>query len=281
MLHRTLTLLSATLLPVALTACGGSKASDAPAPLVAEAPTGKEVEIKLNLAKGDKKALVAKINVDMDIKAGRDKNKVGMVMGMDMGFEVLDVDADGNHEMSFTFDRMKMAMSGMPQEVDYDSSRPGSEDTPVGMEISPMLGFPITMTMTPTGEIKDIGDMSDAPQILRTQFDQGQNNMEMVATYPKVPVDNGDTWTLERTQNDSGIEMTMKATYTLLEHNDKKVRVGVSGKLSGGMAGWLHGEMDIDPATGWVRSATMKMQAAGEQDGQEMEMVTDMSFSDS
>lgn len=281
MLHRTITLLTATLIPVAFTSCDGSKAGDAPPPHVAEAPTGKEIEIKLNLAKGDKKALKANINVDMDIRAGRDKMKMGMVMGMDMGFEVLGVDADGNHEMSFTFDRMKMAMSGGPQNVDYDSARPGSEDTPVGMEISPMLGYPITMTMTPAGEVKEIGDMSGAPQILRTQFDQGQSNMEMVATYPKVPVDNGDTWTLERTQDDSGIEMTMKATYTLLEHDEKKLRVGVSGKLSGGLDGWLHGEMDIDPVTGWVRSATMKMEAAGEQDGQKMHMVTDMSFSDS
>ncbi len=280
-MYRTLALLSATFIPVALTACGGSKAGDAPPPHVAEAPTGEKVEIKLNLAKGDKQALKAKINVDMAIRAGRDKMKMGMVMGMDMGFEVLDVDADGNHKMNFTFDHMKMAMSGGPQEIDYDSARPGSEDTPVGIEISPMLGYPITMTMTPTGEVKDIGDMSDAPQILRTQFDQGQNNMEMVATYPKVPVDNGDTWTLERTQNDADIEMTMKATYTLLEHDDKKLRVGVTGKLTGGLSGWLHGEMDIDPATGWVRSATMKMEAAGEQDSQNMHMVTDMSFTGS
>lgn len=272
-------LLGATLIPLGLAGCGAG-GKDAPPPHEASAPTGEKIEIKMNLAKGDKKELVANINIDMDIEAEGEELEMEMKIGMDMAFNVLDVDADGNHEMSFQFDRMKMLISG-PSDIDYDSNRPGSSETQVGREIAPMIGYAITMKMTPLGETLEIGDLSDAPAALREQFTQSQDNLAMVATYPEKPVDNGDTWTLETSKTESGMKMDMKATYTLLEHKDGEALVGIQGDLTGGLKGWVHGDMKIDIATGWVKSATLKMKAAGEQNGAEVDMNMLMTYADS
>ena len=275
----TLSLLcAAALAPLALTGCGGSGAKEMPAPLEAKAPSGDKIELKLNLPKGSKKKLAAKMNIVMNVEADGTKIDLNMNMGMDMGFEVLDVDAGGNHELSFTFDRIKMLVLGGPEDVDYDSSRPGSDQTPIGQGISPMLGHAITMTMAPNGEVVEVADMRDAPPSLRDQFSQSQDNFEMVATFPEGPVDNGDTWTLKSSKAESGMDMEVNATYTLLEHKDGVAHIGVHGEMGGDLEGWIHGEMKIDIETGWVESADLKMHATGDPEGAEVHMDTVITF---
>ena len=264
----------AIVLAIGLAGCGGG----VPDPLEAEPPTGKKIELRFAMEKGVKKALVAEIDMAVNAKADGKKQQVKMGMRMDLGLEVLGHLENGNIETQMSFERMKVSMDGGPMSLSYDSAEPGSELTPMGAELSEIIGYPIVSVMSPYGETVEVKNLEDAPETLRTEFEKSQNNLQMVATFPREPVDNGDTWDFTLSQNNDGMAMDMDITYTLLEHDDDDARVGMHGDVSGDLDGWIHGEMTLDVKTGWVKRADLRMEAGGKQGGAKMEITSDITF---
>lgn len=252
-----------------LSGCGGGGPQPA-------APTGEKIELKLNMSEGDDKSLSMQVDMDIDVSGGGQSMNMEMAIGMDMGFKVLEVADDGNHTLEVGIERMKMDMSGIGQAMHVDTDSPG--DDPVTQAMMPIIGLTFTQVMSPYGETLEIRGLEDAPLEFRQQLEQSQNGMQMMATYPRVPVDNGDTWSSSMTQEQNGQKMTIDATYTLLDRVDGAARVGIDGKVSGFLTGKVSGELQLDLETGWLRSGTMRMDASARQDGNDMEMAVDYVF---
>jgi hypothetical protein len=255
-----------------LTGCGGQESSRA-----AASPAGNPLVLKLNLPEGAEKNMSMKVDMDMNIDSSM---KMQMDMQMDMGFRVLEVLENDHHVMEVQFERIAMSMdNGGGMSIDFDSADPQSAAGPVGQQMAPLIGITFTMTMKPTGEVVEIGGLEDAPPALRQQLEQSQQNMSMMSNFPKEPVDHGDTWEMEMTQNQNGTRMKTLAEYTFLDRKDGEAILGVRGTVSGELNGDITGEIRMDIETGWVTSGELKMEAKGSSGGTDIELRSTTVFS--
>ena len=225
-------------------------------------PTGEKITLKLNLPKGTKNNLVISADIDMKVKEGSNSGKVAMGMLFGMDIESLEVDSEGNHLLKMGFNRLKMSINAGPQSIDYDSDVKGSNPM-VERELGPMLEETFTMKMNPFGEVLEVGGLDDASPEFRDQIEQTENQMGMVASFPKTPIDNGDSWTQTIEQNQNDMKMTTEATYTLLDQKDGKAIIGVSGDVKGDLAGTVFGKFNVDIDTGWIIDGEIELKAKG------------------
>jgi len=262
--------LSLSLIPLAALAQDSVK----PSP-----PTGEKISLKMALKKGEARKLVMTTEVVVDVTSGGEALTMTTGMLMEMGFKVFEVDANGNQNMEVKIDRMKMDIEGTPMAVNFDSASPDAANTPVGQEVMPMIGKAYTQLMSPYGETLEVGGLENMPPSMRQELENSANSMQMMATYPKKPVDNGDTWTAKITQSQgTPQEMTVDATYTLLNRKDSVANVAVDAELSGFMSGKMTGLMELELETGWLKLGTMNMDASSNQGGTDMDMSATMKF---
>ena len=114
-----------------------------------------KVQLKLNLTKGDAKIITT--NMDMTTKAKVADQDIDMVMkmNMDTGFDVQNVDAEGNSTVGITQKRIQMSMNGGPVNMSFDSDKP-DPNNPVGQIMGVLIGKTISMKLDPTGKASDI-----------------------------------------------------------------------------------------------------------------------------
>jgi len=122
------------------------------------APTGKKIELKLNLKKGDRRKMTADMDMNMEMTAPGQgqKMKMNMSMGFGMGFDVLDVDEKGVHTIKATYDRIRMDMTGGPVSIQYDSEKPPALENPMTQVFGAMVGQSLTMKVTPEGKTLEV-----------------------------------------------------------------------------------------------------------------------------
>ena len=245
-------------------------------------PTGQKITLKLNLPKGTVRKSASNVDMKMDIGIGDQPIAMNMVMGMEMGFDVQDVDTDGNHTVKLTYDRMKMKMDG-PVALEFDSAKKDGDFNPLTAAFGALVGQSLTMKMTPQGKITEVTGADElakklgaaipgAEEQIKQQLKETENQVgQLVANFPDKPVDNGDTWTAKMKMG-GATPMTVDATYTLLDRTGEEALVGFDGKIEGALTGTMTGTMHIDLKTGWTNSANMKMKVSGKQGGATIDM---------
>ncbi len=260
-----------------------ARAQDEPSAPKAAAPTGQKITLRLNLPKGTVRKAASNVDMKMKIAIGDQPIAMNMAMGMEMGFDVQDVDSEGIHTVKLTYDRMKMKMDGGPVALDFDSAKKDGDDNPLTAGFGALVGQSLTMKLTPQGKVTEVTGVDElakklgaaipgAEQQIKQQLKETENQVgQLVANFPDKPVDNGDTWTAKMKQG-GPTPMTIDATYTLLDRTQDEAIIGVDGKIEGTFAGTMTGTMNVNLKTGWTNSANMKMKVSGKQGGATIDM---------
>ena len=145
---------------------------------------------------------------------------------------------------------MKLTQSAMGMTMVYDSEHP--EKT------SPLLA----------GAVEEYGKALNKTyqivfdpmgNIVETSSEKGNNLPNFSAIYPEESVTMGSQWTSDLTQDISGVEVTVKTTYTVTKITKKETTVSIEGTMnSNEVNGTNTGSMVIDNATGLTKTSTIK-----------------------
>jgi hypothetical protein len=236
---------------IAAVLCFAATASAAPVSLTLKFPAG-QVD-KLSTTMDMDQTLTA------DILPGPQKQKIKM--GMDMLLKVVSSD-DKGATVEITFDRMSMGMSMLGKDMTFDSQKDKpSADNPLS-GLGALVGVKLTVHFAKDGKVDKVEGVDDmkkklegdannkvAAQILKQTMNEEQLKQTMNAAFaeavPKKPVDKGDTWESNVTQNTGGMAVKMKAENKLVDIEDKgghkvaKIEFTGEGKIEGAPAGPL------------------------------------------
>lgn len=245
------------------------------------------------------------------MKSSIKQSIMGKDMVIDMNYKVdmlYDVTGAGqNTSLDMTYNKLEMDMKMMGQDVKM-SSEADDDANPANKTFKALKGSKISLVVTPDGKVADVkgaealaekfADLSAAEKEMIKNFISKENLKSMMEQsfqiYPSNPVKAGDTWT-GSIKIESPYKMTSDNTYKLLKVEngiafvDAKGIVSTNGaqtmtmngmelmvELSGNQAGTLQ----IDEATGVIKSSDMKQILKGKMTvmGQEipMEMTSDV-----
>jgi len=226
--------------------------------------------------------------------------KIEQSTGAGLKLQVLDVDAQGNMRIQYTYlwTRFKQANPMAQISVDYDSARKPAA-VPAGAEgFAALVGQSYTVTLTPRGTVLDVNGVEQLKQAVLKKMPPGaqadptagalmayvdkdalkQMTEARMAVYPDKPVSPGQSWSKDMTIN-VGFPMTIQAKWTL-----QKVEAGVatigtvatirtdSGKpmemggmkMSFDLSGTQEGTAQVAEATGLIVSDKARQQLKGE-----------------
>jgi hypothetical protein len=148
----------------------------------------------------DQKMAMSVNGMDIDMKVG---------MAMDMSWETLKVDQDGNAKVKVTLSRVKMSMDGPTGKVDIDSKDANEPDDPIGKILGQVVkgiaGMEMTFTVDATGDMKDVKVSEGTVKKLKGlpgldklgEMFTPDNFKSMVSgnmVLPKDAVEKGKTW---------------------------------------------------------------------------------------
>lgn len=145
---------------------------------------------------------------------------------------------------------IKMSMSNMGMKYEYDSEHPD--------KTSPMLAgqtkaFDEAIKKPSTVNYDLMGKVIDSIDLEMSQLGAA------IIQLPEKEVSVGSTWTLDKGQSVSGIEVNAKMTYTVTSISKKSVDVSFTGTVeSTEVTGSYNGTANIDPKTGLITASTTK-----------------------
>jgi len=259
-----------------------------------------------NNATGDKVTLQFNPEENTQYRFSSDVKQTVTVMGMGntqnmlMEYIYKVTGADGNNKkIQITYDRFKMDMMYLGEQIVYDSKDPNSDRSIYGAMDS-LLGKPFVVTIDPSGKILNLEgwNTNGAKSLIDDQTIQ-----QMVETnfniYPDSPVAIGEQWSRDVTTNVQMMAMSVKAQYTLKDVKDNIATLKMEGdivmdssadtvkdkdvRMKMNMSGKQTGDMQVELKTGRIISANIKQNIKGsmKMGGQEtpMEMNSDIRLS--
>lgn len=258
-----------------ITACsGGKSASD-------------KVELRLRPEQGKTYAVAMEVNSESKVM-GMTTNTV---MNMEMSMTADEV-SDEQSIMSTTYDRMAMNMETPMGSMQYDSDDTSGASGMMGEMMKPvfdkLMDVNLTMTFNKFGEVVESAGMEGlfegmaGMENMGDQMNAADQMGAATAVFPEDAVGVGDSWEKEIV-NTANAPMVMKATYTVEEITDSEVKLKLMGDIAtyegedaGAAAaqidevtGDFTGDLVVERATGWTKSAnlTQNMQMKMTQQG--------------
>jgi len=232
------------------------------------------------------------------------------------------VNADGSMDATATYDAVQYKMTGGPMgNVEYDSTKGGDAPAhPMAKVFSAIAGASLNVTFAADGKVKEVkgtdklmdtiitkmempaAQQAQMREAMKAQFgEEGIKSSfeQMTAFYPKEPVAIGDSWENKMTLA-AGMPLSMANTYTLkgrqggvaamdvkttITTDDKPVNMG-GQQMSYNLKGEQVGTLNIDEATGWLKSGkmtqtidgTLTMNAGGQKMEMPMKLNSDVVF---
>ncbi len=176
--------------------------------LVAVSQAQADVKLRWKFKPGEKLGYEMGTDMTQAMVVGEMTINVKMAQKIDMSWEVTQVTDDGTATVTQTIDRVRMDMSPGPgQQVKYDSQNP---DENKGAEMllpifDAMVGKPITMQVTPRGEIKDLKISQEMLDGIKKSFlsqlggmfsEEGMKQMisRGMLQFPEEAVTKGTSW---------------------------------------------------------------------------------------
>ena len=226
------------------------------------------------------------------------EQKMEQAIGTGLKLQVLDVDAQGNMRIQYTFLWMRLKQDNPMGQVDYDSSR--QSPVPGGAEgFAALVGQSYTVKLTPQGKVLDVNGVEQLRQAVLKKLPAGEDPAQTMnpvamyidkakvqqmvesnmAIYPDKPVNPGDSWSRERTIV-MGFTMIIQSKWTLQKGEAGVATIGVAAtlrsdpngppmdvggmKLKGDLAGTQEGTIQVAEATGLVTATKGRQQLKGE-----------------
>jgi hypothetical protein len=236
----------------------------------ADPPAGKKIILEINLKPGEIKSLNLELETNSTIIANGKKVEIKVYMFSEMSLEVLEVSEIGAHLIKANYERIAMDIDG-PMKINFDSSDASDLESPMGKIMGSMIGKSFKIKLSRKG--RNLGfelDPSMNP-LVKQQIEKSMENFTLGTSFPEFAVDNGDTWQSESTQKLDGLEIISLSENTLLKQNEEFAVIGISSDLKGGVEGSTHGQIIIDPNSGWMNSGKFTSNFKIENGEQEIE----------
>jgi hypothetical protein len=264
---------------------------------------GEAVELRLRLEKGKTYAQDMEMEQAITQTLGGNESTMDQSIGMGIAYTVEDVDAAGDMKVSCTFDRVSLRQKGPMGEVAYDSRNPPPSVPPAAQGVAMLVGKGFRFTLGARGDAKEFQGMSaaleamaeglDVPEGpmrdslmegLKGQFgDEAMKDMmeKAMKVYPERPVAPGESWPV-RLDLRKPMALSMDNTFRLVEVRGGAAVIDsesaittpadappmVMGPVSVrySLTGSQKGRMEMDVASGWVRSADLALELSGQLD---------------
>lgn len=222
-------------------------------------------------------------------------------VGMAYTYDVQSVESDGTMRIKVTYDWVLYKQDGPMGSFSYDSANPPAAVPEAALGYAALVGRGFTCRIKPNGEIADVqgvdellAEMLDALGVapgsqrdemeasLRSQFGSEalKESFEKAALfYPDKPVAIGDSWS-KTISVETGMPMALDTTWTLkarkngvatvetrsdIQTNPEAEPLEIAGiSIAYELSGEQSGTMEMDEKTGWLVSARMKQDLAGQ-----------------
>ncbi len=191
------------------------------------------VQLELKLNKG--RTYYQRLQVDQQITQNimGQEQVIGNVIGVGQKLDVLDVDAQGNLRIQYTYTWSRFKQSGPMGIVDYDSAQVVT--VPGGAEgFAALVGGSYTVRLSPKGDVLDVNGVkelaaavskhvpesmdisSEANPVAFLLSEDGirETTEGLLSVYPDGPVDEGDSWG-EKRLTKQGLAMVVESKWTL------------------------------------------------------------------
>lgn len=227
------------------------------------------------------------------------EQKMEQGLGTGMKLQVLDVDAQGNMRIQYTYLWTKLRQVNPMAQVDYDSSRQ-SAAVPAGAEaFAALIGQSYTAKVTSKGKVLDVNGVEQLRDAVLKKLPAGADaNIGMnpvagyldkdsvrqmteagMAIYPDKPVNAGDSWNKEITLT-IGFKTIIQSKWTLQKEQAGVATIGVAATMRtdpngpamdmGGMkmrfvlSGTQEGTLQVAETTGLVTAGNERTQLKGD-----------------
>lgn len=264
-----------------------------------------KVLLRLNLEKGDNYEMTMVMDNDMDQEAMGQKMKILQKMEMVTSYKVLDVLADKNYVLEYTFKRMKLNTNVNGQQSVVDSE--GAEDNPMTKAIKNMTDLKLKVTLNSLGKVQKVegieeyaGKMTGNPQLAQPMHMFSDENSfkaffeQCYGFYPETEVEAGSKWT-QLVKMPAYMNMDLEMNYEVADILDEQVLLKVLSiintdapieangmKMHLKMTGNQNGVMKIDRKGGLestsdlTQKTDMLMKMNNPQSGEEMQIPMKM-----
>jgi hypothetical protein len=264
-----------------------------------------KITLEYNLTKGEtyKQNMVTDMKITQKIMD--QEMVIDMKMTMKMASEVKEIQ-DNRYNMEWKYKELKVEaeIPGMGN-IAFDSNTPEdiATQTDFGPVFKAIVDKPLDLVMTKRGKVESITGFEalqeamlnaideNMPEAVRQQM-TGQFGsqiseeslkaaIEQIGAYfPDKPVGVNDSWENEVNMNTSGFGFIIKLKLALKSIEDNVVTIDFDGTLTTpegfeqeiSLTGTQRGSLKLDKNTGWVISADMTMDFAGNAEVMEMKI---------
>lgn len=197
--RRGLGVLALALVLGATAGCGGKKRADMPPGCPKFSTTSDQpVTLRYKFQPGQKVKMDVDMDMSMRMSGEGQKLNIEMPMKIEGIYEVKGIDEDGNAEVVTTITRMKMKVTGGPQDISFDSATGSSH--PQFKPLMKMLDVPIPVKVSPAGKLLEAnldalrdaaGGAASAAEAIKNMEKVQQSSF---VPLPDKPVKAGDTY---------------------------------------------------------------------------------------
>lgn len=264
-----------------------------------------KVNLRLNLQKGRSYEMKMSSANQIDQEMMGQKVKINQKIDMVFNYVILDVLADKNALIEYSFQSMKMNMNMNGQEMNMDSE--SSDGNPMNAAIKNLLLQKLKLTVNPKGEIlkvegldeyaKKLSGNQQLAQAMKMFADENSFKAFFAQIFNYIPENEitvGDQWkSVVKMPELMDVGITMAFEVTAIENDqvylnfksivDTETPVEQMGmKMNVKINGAQNGKMTINALDGWILSSdlnqqfNMKIKMKNPQSGEDMEipMVT-------
>jgi hypothetical protein len=254
------------------------------------------LEWKLAKGKTYYQRTVVEQQIGQEIMGQQQKSEHSMGTGLKL--QVLDVDAQGNMRIQYTYLWSRLKQVNPMAQIDYDSS--SKSPVPAGAEgFAALIGQSYTVRMTPKGQVLDVNGVEQlrdavlkklpagtdpaAPTNLVAPYINKDSLKQMteagMAIYPDRPVNVGDSWDKVITMA-VGFMVTIQSKWTLQKEQAGVATIGLAATMrsdpnsppmdAGGMkmkpdlSGTQEGTIQVAEATGLMIACKERQQLKGQ-----------------
>ena len=208
------------------------------------------VTLRLRPQQGKTYTITSKANMMTMMEVQGQTMNMSQIMETRQSFTAKEV-TDNESTFETQIEAIKMTISQMGMKLEYDSEHPEKTSPMLAgqtKEIEKIIKKPETV------KYDLMGNIIDSLSIEMSQLSAAINEL------PEEEVSVGNTWTFNKTQEVSGVEINAKYTYTVTAISKKSVDVNISGTVEGNneISGTYEGTASINPQSGLVMNSSIK-----------------------
>ena len=205
-----------------------------------------QVQLKWKFQQGQKLNLQLAQDMTIAIAVQGQAINQKIQMGMDLAWDVKQVDSQGVATIDQKFSRIRMTME-MPfgkLQVDTNNEEHEGPAAQIAEQLKPLTEGVITQKLSPSGEVLEVkldekatAALANNPQFKEMFGEDGIKQMfgQSMVTLPEKAVNVGDTWDIAQGVKSPFGQVKLDSQYTyegMAEHNGKQLaKIGIKGTM--------------------------------------------------